>query len=758
MSLRFPDFLGSLGIQPPNGSGDTAQPSKQQIHHQHHKDSDSEQYAPDTAPHQPHQDPGLDSNLDFDLLLKSKLSALGNRSDNLDDLNLASYSNSFSPLTGAHNGFALDGSPNIPGLADFGPFHSQKNTFHLPLELQGGIGNISSRRPSYAAELFTRSQQPSLSLSSQQFSGPASSAFHPSTATSNKNSLASFAAANNFSMNTSQQQQQQQLQQQLQHRGLTLGALFQSNLGQDALADSLLNFSLNTNLSDFQARRPSQLADYQAVPQQQFYPSFHPLLLPFFSSGPASVSSFHSGSYQQAGSAGMNMGGAPPAQNQGSPFTGPSSQVSGSNVDMAAYAQALPGQTVKLDNGLLLKDQYIMASPELKQQFLSAIKYFQDVDLSDKILNKLQELLGNPVIRKLITFVKNLNNLTFNHKMLCLVVNKNGKLDLLSYPSSSNIFLERDNLVIVDGDRGKDLVMILEPLVNLEFAILFNFLKKIEHLKSLTINDANGGTSVKGNHSGGTHSTSMDASTIINKHSNEDNEFIITLPTKQVLRFATPKEIQKLSGKFLEEKKAFITCFNKIKELGLNNDLTLINVEYQCDFKKLIFYYYAGFKRIDFRGLIKELFKIYKTRIWLCAVLPYDRRELYTNLAKENTGGELSTLGSIPKEYELSNEQILNFSVKEFNKLPKPTYFHLRNMYSLVLNLESDLKGKFYGFTQMSDAGVAEHNAGAGARSGTTRTDDTANSSPGGKNSKLFRKNSYQIPPNFDPFGGHKNV
>lgn len=250
----------------------------------------------------------------------------------------------------------------------------------------------------------------------------------------------------------------------------------------------------------------------------------------------------------------------------------------------------------------------------------------------------------------------------------------------------------------------------------------------------------------------------MDASTIINKHSNEDNEFIITLPTKQVLRFATPKEIQKLSGKFLEEKKAFITCFNKIKELGLNNDLTLINVEYQCDFKKLIFYYYAGFKRIDFRGLIKELFKIYKTRIWLCAVLPYDRRELYTNLAKENTGGELSTLGSIPKEYELSNEQILNFSVREFNKLPKPTYFHLRNMYSLVLNLESDLKGKFYGFTQMSDVGVAEHNAGAGARSGTARTDDTANSSPGGKNSKLFRKNSYQIPPNFDPFGGHKNV
>lgn len=664
------------------------------------------------------------------------------------DLPQASYGNSFSPLTGAHNGFGMDSSPAFSGLAEFGPFHNQTNTFHLPLELQGGIGNISSRRPSYAAELFTRSQQPLLSLPAQQFAGPATSTFHPSTTSSNKNSLASFAAANNFSMNAPQ----------LQRRDLALNQQYQGNMGQDALADSLLNFSLNTNLSDFQARRPSQLADYQAVPQQQYYPSFHSLQLQFYSSGPASFSSFHSGSFQPAGSSGMPMGGVPSTAPQGHNTypAAPGALASGSGVDMSAFAQPLPGQTMKLDNGLLLKDQYIMASPELKQQFLSAIRYFQDVDLSNNILSKLHELLANPVVQKLITFVKNLNNLTFNHKMLCLVVNKNGKLDLLSYPSSSNIFLQRDNLVIVDGDRGKDLVMILEPLVNLDFAILFNFLKKIEHLKSLTINDANGGTSVKGNHSGGTHSTAMNASTIINKHSNEDNEFIITLPTKQVLRFATPKEIQKLSGKFLEEKKAFITCFNKIKELGLNNDLTLINVEYQCDFKKLIFYYYAGFKRIDFRGLIKELFKIYKTRIWLCAVLPYDRRELYTSLSKDDAS-EKSTLGSIPKEYELSNEQILNFSVKEFGKLPKPTYFHLRNMYNLVLNLENDLQGKFYGFTQMNDVSDAE--TGAAMPVPVGRNEEAPNASPGNKNAKSFRKNSsYQIPPNFDPFGGQKNV
>ena len=72
-------------------------------------------------------------------------------------------------------------------------------------------------------------------------------------------------------------------------------------------------------------------------------------------------------------------------------------------------------------------------------------------------------------------------------------------------------------------------------------------------MKSLTIIE---GHVTKTN--GGTHPTTMDASTIINSHLNEDNEFIITLPTKQVLRFATPKEVHKISGKFLEEKKAFI--------------------------------------------------------------------------------------------------------------------------------------------------------------------------------------------------------
>jgi cell fate regulator YaaT (PSP1 superfamily) len=39
------------------------------------------------------------------------------------------------------------------------------------------------------------------------------------------------------------------------------------------------------------------------------------------------------------------------------------------------------------------------------------------------------------------------------------------------------------------------------------------------------------------------------------------------------------------------------------------------------DRRKLTFYFEAEY-RIDFRELVRELFKTYKTRIWMCVVTP----------------------------------------------------------------------------------------------------------------------------------------
>ncbi|CUM46243.1 uncharacterized protein AC631_00057 [Debaryomyces fabryi] len=582
------------------------------------------------------------------------------------------------------------------------------DSFNLPVELQGGVGTISSRRPSYAAESFTRSNLPinynnflNMNLNQGGASHPDESQEHVSynndsnKGGSEKNSLATFAAANNYSNNNS---------------GNSNNSIDMSRFN-----DSFNNIDLNANFNDFQSRRPSQLVGFQS--------NFNPY--------------------------------PPPLNYMPQPMQTTNS-------------------VIKLENGLMLRDQYIVASPNLKSLYMKTARYFQNVETSEHIISQLNELINNPVIIKLITFIKNLNNLTFNHKILCLVINKNGKSDLLSYPNNSNIFLQKHNLVIVDGDRGKDLVMILEPLVNLNFAILFNFLKKLEHLKSLTINDSNQSTNnnlqlqLKGakKPSGGTHSTSINASTIVNSHNNEDNEFIITLPTKQVLRFATPKEVHKISGKFLEEKKAFITCFNKIKELNLNNDLQLINVEYQSDFKKLIFYYFAGFKRIDFRGLIKELFKIYKTRIWLCAVLPFDKPELYITLNEKDDVKEPKNeiKNYIPNEYELSNEQILNFSINEFQNLADPNYFHLVNLKNLIRHLSNEITGDFYGFNNKtdSDPSAPPHTSSSSSSIPPTSSSSAAtNITSGGifdhYDSNINFSNNSNILPNFNPFGDDKN-
>lgn len=649
MNFNHPDFLAS---NPPRSANDPRLAPRGSTA------PDPQASAANNAPFVTRHDPN------FDTLLRHNLAALEEQQDILSPVDARFAASPRAPPSTGHGPFGPSIYQNfdfldLPNLAlgESGAFDS----FHLPRELQGGIGNISSRRPSYAAESFTRN----------------SPSFPPVGAKpSTKNSLASFAAANNFSMS--------------------------KGSGFDQLADSLGNMSLTSNLSDFQARRPSQLADYPPLELQQ------PDFLALYNS--------------------------PLQYSQGLPFSTPQmpSPMNGpllhgmGSINTQSYTGQGSQAQVRLDNKLMLHDQHILATPELKNLFSMVTRYFQDKALSNDILTKLKTLLTNPVVIKLVNFIKNLNNLTYNHKMLCLSINKNGKLDLLSYPNNSNVYLQHDDLVIVDGDRGKDLVMILDPLVQLDLAILFNFLKKIEHLKSLTISDNNGGSSVKSNHCGGTHSTALNASAIVNSHSTEDNEFIISLPTKQVLRFATPKEVQKLSGKFLEEKKAFITCYNKIKELGLSNNLKLINVEYQSDFKKLIFYYFAKFKRIDFRGLIKELFKIYKTRIWLCAVLPYDRPELYTK--GTCVSGQVEFTGGIPAEYELSNEQITNFSIAEFASLALPNYFHLRNMLNLLNNLMEDVKGNFYGFN-----------------SGESRV------FPGDE-----RRKSYLIQPSFDPFKSDK--
>jgi cell fate regulator YaaT (PSP1 superfamily) len=53
--------------------------------------------------------------------------------------------------------------------------------------------------------------------------------------------------------------------------------------------------------------------------------------------------------------------------------------------------------------------------------------------------------------------------------------------------------------------------------------------------------------------------------------------------------------------------------------------MNVIDAEYQFDRHKLTFYFEAD-RRIDFRELVRDLFAIYKTRIWLQQVVSVHKK------------------------------------------------------------------------------------------------------------------------------------
>jgi cell fate regulator YaaT (PSP1 superfamily) len=82
----------------------------------------------------------------------------------------------------------------------------------------------------------------------------------------------------------------------------------------------------------------------------------------------------------------------------------------------------------------------------------------------------------------------------------------------------------------------------------------------------------------------------------------------------QVIRKANRKEMEQLDENHLLERDAFADCRKRIEEHGL--DMKLVDVEYQFDRKKIIFYFTSE-KRVDFRALVRDLATRYRTRIEL---------------------------------------------------------------------------------------------------------------------------------------------
>ena len=88
----------------------------------------------------------------------------------------------------------------------------------------------------------------------------------------------------------------------------------------------------------------------------------------------------------------------------------------------------------------------------------------------------------------------------------------------------------------------------------------------------------------------------------------------VVQPLKDVIRIATPEDIQREKENLVKEKEALEICKEKIRKHEL--DMKLFGCEYTHDNNKLLFYFTAD-GRIDFRELVKDLAAVFKTRIEL---------------------------------------------------------------------------------------------------------------------------------------------
>lgn len=96
--------------------------------------------------------------------------------------------------------------------------------------------------------------------------------------------------------------------------------------------------------------------------------------------------------------------------------------------------------------------------------------------------------------------------------------------------------------------------------------------------------------------------------------------FVLIPPSEQevesvevrILRKLTPEDIQRINSNKMLEEEAWRFCRERIKARGL--EMRLIKVHSFFDRKKIMFYYTAD-HRIDFRELVKDLARKFRTRI-----------------------------------------------------------------------------------------------------------------------------------------------
>ncbi|KAF8627875.1 hypothetical protein AX15_004204 [Amanita polypyramis BW_CC] len=186
---------------------------------------------------------------------------------------------------------------------------------------------------------------------------------------------------------------------------------------------------------------------------------------------------------------------------------------------------------------------------------------------------------------------------------LFIVEFKAGRTDLF-YLVDPKLDVRVGDLVIVEADRGKDLGKVVNDGITVREVEAWQR-QQAERVQAQA--QAIGG--------GGIGPDGQPTSPVLASGGGGAGKKEIN--PKRIYGKAGPHETQLLAAKTQDELKALQLCQSKVRAKKL--PMEVVDAEYQWDRRKLTFYFVAD-KRIDFRELVRELFRLYKTRIWMASL------------------------------------------------------------------------------------------------------------------------------------------
>ncbi|KAG5663804.1 hypothetical protein KAF25_006389 [Fusarium avenaceum] len=211
-----------------------------------------------------------------------------------------------------------------------------------------------------------------------------------------------------------------------------------------------------------------------------------------------------------------------------------------------------------------------------------------------------------------------------HNQLLHIVLFKCARADVFYIQEGTGLTVKPGDLVIVEADRGTDLGTVAKDNVDWQAAKDLKEHYAEEQYKWLMMYSQGAAAAQEGSSAGLlASSTGLQGSAVggmgppSQHHAQEPNTG--ELRPKLIKRLAQNHEVHALRDKEGQEAKAKRVCMQKVKEHGLN--MEILDAEFQMDWKKLTFYYFAD-SYINFNSLVTDLFKIYKTRIWMSAINP----------------------------------------------------------------------------------------------------------------------------------------